>query len=191
MAYQNPFTYIPADYCGDVDLPAFPEAQLCTSYDMKRAEICGLIIVDDGGVGTTDPGDWESMTEWEAIIDNTGTDATAPRYIVGRGTFTQLEKDVASLVEGRLLLNRERTHRTALSVLNMAAGHVAFAKRLQTNKANFRYWIHTVENRVIGGPNGMAPSYTDAEFPFGSGDAREQINLILDTTTLTTPQWGS
>lgn len=185
--YQNPFTYIPADACADAAFDAFPVEQDCTSYDQKRAEVAGLIILPTDGVGVS--GDWFDFAQWEAIFDNTGVDATAPRYIVGRGSWQPTDKDTANLAGGRLVLNGERTYRCAFSCSNMDSGHVSFAKRLQRNKVNFTYWLHTVDGRVIGGESGMAPVYVDADIPFLQGDAREVINLILDNVSLETASW--
>lgn len=180
-----PYTYLPPDVCGDLDLPDFPVEQDCTSYEQLRAEVCGIIVRPFGALM---PIDWRDITDWEAsYIDN--TDPTAAHYIVGRGSFLPLGKTTVTLAGGRVEENRERTYRLLFSVSNTNEGHADFARLLQVNKNDFNFFIHTVDDRMIGGLGGLNPTYVDADFPFGNGDAREVINLTIDTDFLTFPEW--
>lgn len=185
---SSPFTYIPADLCDGFDLPVFPVDINCISYSQKWSEVCGLIILPAGGVGVADP-DWRDFAEWEAIIDNSGLDATAPRYIPGIGSFLPQEKQLLQLAGGRVTENRERGYRLAFAVQNMDSGHMAFARQLQRNFTAFTFWMHTIEGRVLGGSDGMTPFYGDADIPLSSGDGKEVINITIDTEFLQYPEW--
>jgi hypothetical protein len=186
---NNPFTDLPLDYCGDESLPAFPDNWNCSSYPLELSEVCGLILLPDGGVGVGGSADWSDYAEWDAIFDNTGGDATAPRYIAGIGSFLPSEKSTVNLASGRLIENRGRTYRLNFTILNMDEGHADFGRKLERNNKAFRFWLHTLGNRVIGGPNGMFPAFVDADFPFAAGTARETISLIFDAKFLSFPKW--
>ncbi len=181
----NPFTYLPPDVCAETDLPDFNLNQDCTSFDIDRAEICGVIIRPEGALA---PVDWRDLTDWEAsYIDN--ADPAAAHYITGIGTFQPLEKTTVTLAGGRVNENRERSYRVLFSVLNTDEGHADFGRQLQTNKKDFTFYLYTVEGRMVGGSSGLNPAYVDADFPFGSGDARETINLTIDTDFISFPEW--
>lgn len=181
----NAFTYLPPDVCAETELPDFDLVQDCTSYDLSRAEIGGVIIRPYGSLA---PIDWQSIDDWEAsYIDN--ADPAAAHYIVGIGTFLPLEKTTVTLAGGRVEENRERRYRLLFSVLNTDEGHADFGRLLQANKKNFTFYLQTVDGRIFGGSSGLNPAYVDADFPFGSGDARETINLIIDTDFIAFPEW--
>ena len=197
---QSPFTYLPTDVCGDLELPDFPLIQDCVSYPQLRSEVCGLIIKPTGALS---PVAWYDLSEWtdEGKIDN--ADPAVAHYIAGRGSFLPLEKTVVSLAGGRVEENRERTQRILFNVLNMDTatpgfdvGHIGFGRKLQANKRDFTVYVVTIggtygaftENRVIGGSSGMQPVFTDAVFAFNEGkDSRESMQLIIDVEFLDFP----
>lgn len=183
---QSPFTYLPTDVCGDLELPDIPLIQDCASYSQLRSEVCGLIIRPSG---SSYPVTWYNLSEWtdESKIDN--ADPTKAHYIAGRGSFLPLEKTTVSLAGGRVEENRERTQRVVFNVLNMDAGHIEFGRKLQANKKDFTFNVVTIggtygaltENRVIGGYLGMQPVFVDAVFAFNEGaNSRESMQIILD-----------
>jgi len=181
----NAFTYLPPDVCEETDLPDFPLEQDCTSYDIDRAEIGGLIIRPYGALAPTI---WRDIDDWnDGFIDN--ADPAASHYLVGIGTFLPLEKTTLTLAGGRVEENRERRYRLLFSVLNTDEGHADFARLLQVNKKNFTFYLQTVDGRIFAGSSGLNPAYVDADFPFGSGDARETINITIDTDFFAFPEW--
>ena len=182
----NPFTYLPVDVCGDLDIPNFPVIQDCTSYAQLRSEISGLLIRPPTALGA--PITWYNFSSWSVRIDNEDHDAV--HFIAGRGGFLQTEKETVVLADGRVEENRERTSRLTFSILNMDDGHVDFARKLQANKRDFFVWAYTLGGRVIGGHSGMRPVFTDAEFPFAQGkDSRESVTLIIDVEYQSFPEW--
>jgi len=177
----SPFTYLPTDVCGDLELPDFPLIQDCVSYPQLRSEVCGIIVRPTGALA---PIAWYNFSEWEdeSKIDN--TDPAVSHYIVGKGSFLQSEKSTVSLAGGRLEENRERTQRLTLNVPNMDNGHTEFGRKLQANKKDFTFYVVTIGgtyNRVIGGYAGMQPVFTDAIFNFNEGaGSRESMQIIID-----------
>jgi len=177
----SPFTYLPTDVCGDLELPDFPLIQDCVSYPQLRSEVCGIIVRPTGALA---PIAWYNFSEWEdeSKIDN--ADPAVSHYIVGKGSFLQSEKSTVSLAGGRLEENRERTQRLTLNVPNMDNGHTDFGRKLQANKKDFTFYVVTIGgtyNRVIGGYAGMRPVFTDAIFNFNEGaGSRESMQIIID-----------
>ncbi len=182
----NPFTYLPVNMCGDPELPEFPVIQDCVSYSQYRSEICGILIRPFSAL--TPPVLWRQFSAWSSRIDN--ADPAETHYIVGRGGFLQSSAETVSLADGRLVENRERVQRLSFSVLNMNEGHADFGRSLQSNYKGFYFWLHTVDNRVMGGSSGMRPIFVDAEFPFAPGkDSRETMNITIDTEFINAPEW--
>lgn len=181
------YSYLPPDVCGDLELPEFPENQDCTSFEQLRSEVCGIIFRPPGALA---PVAWYNYQEWvdEGKIDN--TDPEVAHYVTGIGTFLPLEKTVATLAGGRVEENRERRYRLLMSILNTTDGHADWARKLQANNREFSFYIHTLGGKVIGGTYGLQPSYCDADFPFNQGDAKETINITIDTDFLSFPSWG-
>jgi len=177
----SPFTYLPTDVCGDLELPDFPLIQDCVSYPQLRSEVCGIIVRPTGALA---PIAWYNFSEWEdeSKIDN--ADPAVSHFIVGKGSFLQSEKSTVSLAGGRLEENRERTQRLTLNVPNMDNGHTDFGRKLQANKKDFTFYVVTIGgtyNRVIGGYAGMQPVFTDAIFNFNEGaGSRESMQIIID-----------
>ena len=146
--------------------------------------------------GTTSPWQWWAFSEWTdcAKIDN--ADPAKAHFIAGKGSFLPLEKTTVSLAGGRVEENRERTQRILLNVLNMDAGHITLARKLQANKKDFTVFVVTIggtygtltQNRIIGGASGMQPVYVDASIGFNEGaGSRESIQFIIDVEFLDLP----
>lgn len=197
----NAFTFLPADLCGDLDLPDFPASQDCTSYPQLNSEVCGIIVRPEGASA---PVTWYSLSEWydEGKIDN--TDPAKAHYIMGIGSFLPTQSVVASLAGGRVEETRERTQRLILNVLNMDAGHIQFGRDLQRNNKNFTFYVVTIggtyqgtsnpvtNNRIISnswaGVTGMKPSFVDCLFSFNEGEnSKESMSVIIDTEFLEFP----
>lgn len=187
MAF-NPFTVLPPGLCDDMPLPDFSTEQDCTTYDQELSEVCGLIVVPDGA---SIPTNWQSFPDWNTVLlpKIVNTNPAKAHYLVGIGSFLPTEKTTLILAGGRVEENREHRYRLNLSVKNMHDGHAEFARSLMANKKDFTFFLHTMGDRVIGGPEGMNPVFVDAEFPFGSGESTEQITIIIDTEFIAFPEW--
>lgn len=181
------FTRLPLDICDSMPLPDFPAIQDCNAYTQLRSEIGGIIIRPLTALSA--PTQWYNFSQWESTRIN-NEDPDAAHYITGRGSFLQSEKETVVLAGGRIEENRERTQRLVFQVTNLSDGHTEFGRKLQSNKRNFFFWLHTVDNRVIGGASGMVPVLTDTEFVLAQGrDSRQTMNIIIDTEFLWFPKW--
>lgn len=170
------FLTLPPDICGDAGLPAFPENQDCTGYDQLDAEVSGIIILPDG----VDPAEsWGTIAGWSAVIDNSDAGSDTAKYIAGKGSFTELDSPQISLAGGRELRNNIHSYQLNLNVLNMDGGHVQFGRKCQRNKRNFKIFIETIDGRMIGGPYGIKPYYTNATLPFSDGQ-KETIQFKMN-----------
>lgn len=178
MALYNPFTILPDTLCDAFDLPALAQCQDTTTYLQLRSQVSGLLILP---VGATPPDDWELESDWSGVVDNSVTDNTKAKYLVGRGSFLQNELNEISLSGGRYVANRERFYRLSFVVLNMNDGHADFGRKLQKNVRNFDVWLLTLGDRMIGGELGMRPWYVNADFVFnGENNDREQLFITMD-----------
>jgi len=181
----NPFTVLPSTLCENWNIPAISLCQDEPNYRQRLSEVSAILMLPHGA---TPPGDWELLADWVNTIDNTKTDDSKGKYIVGIGSF-QLESQVeVSLAGGRLVENRERTYRLNMAVLNIDDGHTAFFRKLQTNARRFNFWALTLGDRLIGGPSGMKPQRVNADFVLASGNnSREVWNLSFTTTFMQFP----
>lgn len=185
MNAYNPFVIPPLTLCDDFDIPALPECQDTMSYTQARSQIAGLLMLP---IGATGPEDWTDAADWLAVVDNTDTTNTKAKYLVGRGSFLPLNQVEVSLSGGRLVENRERTYGLNFSVLNMNDAHTDFGRKLQNNARKFDFWLQTLDDRIIGGPNGMRPFFVNADFPFAEGNNdREVMQVSMQTAFLQFP----
>lgn len=185
----NPFTVLPSTICDGWNMPAITTCQDGTTYQQRRSEIAGLLILP---TGATPPGNWENIADWVSTIDNEETDDTKGKYIVGRGSFLPDAQVEVSLAGGRFIENRERTYRLNMAVLNIDDGHSDLCRKLQTNSRRFSFWLLTVGDRLIGGTNGMRPIRVNADFVLASGtDSREVWNITFLTTFMQYPAMTS
>lgn len=174
----NPFTVLPETLCNDYDLPVFPTCQDSVYYSQLHSQISGLVILP---YGASVPGDWTSIDDWAATIDNTDTTGEKARYLVGKGSFLPNQQVQAVLSGGRLTENRERSYRLTFSVLNMDDGHAEFGRKLQNNLRNFTMWLETLGSRMIGGATGIKPFLVNADFPFnGENGDKESMVVTMD-----------
>lgn len=179
MAY-NPFSVLPITLCDALDLPAFAQCQDTTTYVQLRSQVGGILILPDGATG---PDDWEAAVDWAGVVDNSTTDNSSAKYLVGRGSFLPNGVTELSLSGGRLVQNRERLQRLAFNLVNTNDGHADFARKLQNNVRNFSVWVQTIGDRIIGGETGMRPIYVNSDFIFSDGnDDREVIAITMDFT---------
>jgi len=181
----NPFTVLPSTLCDNWNLPAISLCQDEPNYVQRRSEIAAILMLP---TGATPPGSWELLADWVNAIDNTETDDSKGKYLVGIGSFLPDTQVEVVLSGGRVVENRERTYRLNMAVLNIDDGHTSLCRKLQTNARRFNFWLLTLGDRLIGGPSGMKPQRVNADFVLASGrDSREVWNITFTTTFLQYP----
>jgi hypothetical protein len=175
---NNPFSILPYDVCNDAVLPAFPEDQDCTGYDILNSQISGLIIVP---IGANKPTNWETMAGWDGVIDNSDQTLTKGRYIAGIGSFLPNSKKEVSIAGGRRVIIGDRIYRLDFTILNMAIGHRQFIGMLEGGYRGFDCWLETYGGRVIGGADGIRPFLPDGEHRYEGGvNDVEALRIVLD-----------
>ena len=122
----NDFCTICPAVCDDtLDLPAIDANQDCITIVYKKSQICGLVIQPTTGTGSLPaaPGtDWDDPTFWSTAIDNTVTDNSAFKYVVGIGGLPAAEKTEIELPKNKVHA-LDRTYTITFSVRNLTDNH--------------------------------------------------------------------
>jgi len=175
---QNPYSILPYDVCNEVTLPAFPESQDCTGYDVLKSQICGLIIVP---IGANKPTNWQTLAGWSGVIDNSDQSGTKGKYLSGIGSLLPSGKKQVELSNARRVLIADRAYRFDYTVLHFAPGHIEFVKMLEGGYRDFDAWFETIGGRIIGGKDGVRPFVPDAEHRYeGELVSIEQLRIVLE-----------
>lgn len=147
---------------GNISLPA-----ICTDQDASLSpllsQVCGLLILPCGAQG---PSSWVSASAMESIIDNTVTDNSAGKWLVGRGGIDR---------PGEIIVNTGKIHRqvsqrlyTLTYEINIRDnGAYGFMQTLQRNYTAFTFWMNTRGGRLFGGHSGIKPDFVTAWAEYG------------------------
>ena len=179
----NDFCTICPAVCDDtLDLPAIDANQDCITIVYKKSQICGLVIQPTTGTGSLPaaPGaSWTDPTYWATAVDNTVTDNSAFKYVVGIGGLPAAEKTEIELPKNKVRA-LDRTYTITFSVRNLTDNHYAFFQSLQCGWTGFQFWYETVGGRFFGGETGITPSKVDVDFSLSEGvDDYEEAVLTL------------
>lgn len=172
--------------CGTVLLPELPTANDC-GLSPLLSQVCGLLILPKGAPG---PSSWVLPGAMEAIIDNTVSDNSAGKWLIGRGSIDRPEDIIVSLGK------REKKVGARLYTLdyeiNIRANAIyAFMQTLQSGWKGFNFWFNTRGGRLLGGPNGVCPDFVTAWAEYGAepGDVERgfiQLQWYADGDALRT-----
>ena len=161
----NNWLSCPTD-CGTViQLPAIPNNQDCTAYNLDYSQVCGVLILP---TGVALPGDWQSPDDWNDLVDNTDTSNTAGKYLIGEGQVPEPELDEVEYPK-RIKRVVNRLYRLEFEVDNLNDATYAFLQKFQCGYTEFKFWIETVSGHLFGGSSGITPSFSDASFPLNGG----------------------
>ncbi len=148
--------------CGAVLLPELPTSFDC-GLSPLLSQVCGLLILPKGA---PPPASWVSASAMSAIIDNTVTDNSAGKWIVGRGGIERPEETIISLGK-RTRVIAERLYTLDYEINIRPNGVYNFMQALQTGYRNFNFWYNTMGGRLFGGPNGICPDFVTAWAEYG------------------------
>lgn len=171
---MNTFLTCPTD-CGPILFPAIDIEQDCTSFDITESEVCGILFVQDGNY----PADWTSQADWEALINNPGSNAPDGKYLVGRGGVPAPEKVTVELPKNiDKVVSRKYT--LTFNVTNMSDANYEFLRAVQCGDTSISVWFETIGGYLFGGPTGISPYSFDADLPLDEGrDAYERGIITL------------
>lgn len=157
-------------------LPAIPTEQDCTGFDVRLSQVCGIYFVP---CESRKPSDWTTQAGWENVIDNADTDKNG-RYLVGAGSFTEVETVKVSLGGGRREIGREKKFSLVFQVQNVDP-HIDFLKQIEAGYRKCAVWFETVGGQLVGGADGMQPFYGNVTRNYEGGrESRESVVLTLD-----------
>lgn len=160
------FTTCPADCDEFVQLPAIPENQDCTAYDTKKAQICDLYLMPDGA--TNPLASWSTTpTAVAGAIDNTVTDNTKCKWLVGKGVVTSEEVRVA-YPKGKSKIS-EIKYTLSFDVFDIA-NHYTFLTSLQCGDTSINFWYGDLADYIYGLSGGIVPEELFAKNTSGGGD---------------------
>lgn len=173
----NNFLSCPND-CGTViQLPAIPVNQGCTAYALEFSQVCGVLILPTGAAL---PSDWTSAEDWADAIDNTNTNNTKGKYLIGEGQVPAPELDEVEYPK-RLKRVVNRLYRMEIDVDDVNVSNYSFLQKFQCGFTDFVFWIETVSGYLFGGSAGISPSFADAQFPLNGGrDDKMFSKLIIE-----------
>lgn len=139
---------------GEILLPSLP-----TSYRSELppllSQVSGLLILPKGAQG---PASWVVASNITDIIDNTVTDNSAGKWLVGRGRIPKPEEVIINL--GKIHREIESRIYALTFEVNIRCNEIyAFLQTIQKNYTAFDFWYNTRGGRLFGGPNGLCPEF--------------------------------
>lgn len=138
--------------CGMVTLPELPTS-FGGGLSPLLSQVCGLLILPKGA---PPPSSWVSADAVEAVIDNTVTDNSAGKWLVGRGGIDKPEEVVLNLGR-RSQQVATRLYTLTYEVNIRCDGVYNFLTTLQNNYRAFNFWMNTRGGRLFGGSGGIVP----------------------------------
>ncbi len=182
----------PDDCTTDNLWPAIPVEQDCPSYEQGLSQVCDLIIVPEeaGDIWDDWPGDYPTPVFTLGSIDNTLTDNTKAKRIVGIGGVAEPE---AVTLQYPKLQERidEETYTLNFRVLNMSNAMNDLLDKLECGALNFTFWYIDLAGYVYGYEGGIIPFSLDVQRPHGGGnDDRLFADIILTFKATNEPDRG-
>ena len=172
--------------CSQSVFSVLPENIDCVPLPLE-SQICGVVILP---YGAPTPGDWNDIDSWLEVLDNGETQGLKGKYFICTGDVPEAQDIEVNL--GRS--NRKVVNR--VYDLNFypqwfdATGYTFF-RNLQTRigwNPNFRFWFATIGGRLLGGANGIVPSFLTAKAIYsGEIAAREQIKVNIQWKSICDP----
>lgn len=180
---MNTFLTCPADCDTALDLGAIDVNQDCTAYQQKYSQVCDLIIQPDAANA---PLNWAGAPTVAAVageVDNTNTDGTKSKWLVGEGGVAVPEK-ITDEYPKRKSKTSFRTYTLIFNVKNLSDEQYAFLQQIQCGNTDFKIWYANVGGHIYGGATGIDITYIDADLPLGEGRDDKEIGTI-------TVQWDA
>lgn len=179
----NSFTTCPED-CGDDNLlPAIDAIQDCTSYTQEISQVHTLYLMPQvGGTPSADPftNFATTPTVTASAIDNTGTDNTKAKFLVGDGGVAEPTETVVEYPK----LNEkvvERLYELVFNVRNLSDAQYAFLQQMQCGNTDITFYYSSGMGTVVyvyGKQGGIAPRKVTVTFPKGAGRTDRDLATI-------------
>lgn len=151
--------------CGAFDLGAIPvfDGDCPKAEAPYRSQLQGLIIKPNN----SRPFTYTSALSVGQAISNADTDNNTSRYLMGAGGIASEDHVVVLGRATKVLAGRLFT--VTFDVAITCDTTFAFLRRLSQNWNGFKFWGYTLNERLIGGAGGIAPSFVTVSLPTGAG----------------------
>ncbi len=168
-------TGCPADCDSNNLLPAIPEAQDCTSYEVKLSQVSDLYIMPDGA--TNPLASWSTTpTAVAGAIDNTDTTNAKCKWLVGEGEI--VVEEVTQDYPKQKSKITERIYTMNFRVWDMA-NHYDFLRQLQCGATSLSFWYGDLADYIFGKASGIQPELVNVQMPKGGGRDDKASGLII------------
>lgn len=172
--------------CGDdFFLPAIEADQNC-SFDLNESQVCDVYMQPKGA---PNPFDFSQnpATATPDAIDNTATDNSKTKWLVGEGGVAAPEKNVVQLPKLREKISK-RTYSLTFVVKNLSDEMYDFLRHLQCGWTGFTFYYATLSGRLFGRDGGIPVKSVDVDLPLGEGrEDTEQATLTITWEAKTDP----
>lgn len=163
--------------CGDgtFNLVAIPADQNCSEIP-DLSQVSDLYITP---TGATDAFDYTGGDPTAVVggIDNTVTDNSKTKWLVGKGGVDDPELVTYAAAKGNIVI-AERRYRLIFELPVRSAAVRNLLLQLQCNWKDFNFRFGTIGGNLFGGENGISPSSVNAFLPLASGDDDYEIGRI-------------
>ena len=177
---MNTFLTCPADCDDALDFGAIDVNQDCTAYQQKYSQVCDLIIQPDAANA---PLDWTGAPTVSAVageVDNTNTDGTKSKWLVGEGGVPVPEK-ITDEYPKRKSKTSFRTYTLVFNVKNLSDDQYAFLQQVQCGNTDFKIWYANVGGHIFGGTTGIDIASIDADLPLDESRDGKEVGTITIT----------
>jgi hypothetical protein len=140
---------------------------LCANQEDVRPRNSQITAIVFKPAGSPGPKIWTSSNSY-GFVKN--TDRTTPngRFIVGVGELTEISDKVLAVGKtSRVLLYKNYT--LDFQVNTALEQNYEFIRTIQRQPADWRFWFFTLGFNMVGGPEGIRPSFVTANMPYGGG----------------------
>jgi hypothetical protein len=174
----NTWTDITCQDCDtDLDLGAIDADQNCNELP-QESQISDLYIA---ATGATKPFDWSTITAPSAVsgaIDNTVTDSSKTKWIVGKGGIPEAEEVPYNAPKGRVVIAK-RKYTLTFEVIVTDVAMYNLIRQLQCGWTDFTFNYGDKSGQLYG--NDIVPTSVNGQLPKDPADDGLDIGRIIIT----------
>lgn len=135
-------------------------------------------------MGAALPTDWTTLAGWEGVIDNADESNQYAKYFEGIGEIPVPQKVFIENAKGyKRVANKQYDFN--MEVISMSDQMLKFLKHLQCGAVDYTFWVLVSSGHILGGKNGLSPSFQEVDFPFLRGvDSIQKALLNIEWHSL-------
>lgn len=120
----------------------------------------------------------DTVTAPSGAIDNSATDNSKSKWLVGKGGVAEPEVSTYDGPKGKTAVTKRR-YRLEFEVNVREKAMYDMVRYFQCNPTNFNCWYADRGDFLYGGENGITPVFSDGLLPKGNGDDDNQFGTII------------